>query len=337
MDKDGGILMQESVFRSFELASTGDLTDRTEEVGQLLRTFGVCRLGPGPFALRCLTMPEGTSLTGCGFATNVILPDDVEDGFAIRLQKHCTVKDFQLSGSSEDIELPQEVGKRHGLLWKGNYSQDKNDRPWHGTVEGLAIHGFSGGGITHYDTGYNIESGLNVSNCQIWNCCAGINIAFWSEFSRYTNVNCSRNHYGVINNGGNNTFVNCCFSGNTLGALFDNTDGTARNDSHGNFIGCLIDHSDHNNGVGIRMVNMNNGFCFADCHLFYSAIEIIGSSGVLFQGLLGSKHENITVIGGGIVTFRDISYKGQPTIVIQDNPHVRFIDCYTRSGEPILP
>lgn len=310
--------------------------DRTREIAELLQGGGVCRLGPGEFIVSGLEMPENTLLSGCGNATRLLLAEEVTDGFAVRLQTGCTVKDLKLMGSRTPIELPEEVGTRHGLVWYGNYSTDKTDRPERGTVENVSACGFTGGALTQDNTGYSIETGLNVSDCWFWNCGVGVNIAYWSEFGRYTNVQAARCTYGCINNGGNNMFVNCCFSGDKVGFLIDNVTKKAQNNSHGSMIGCTINHSDNNLGVGIRLLNVSHGYVFSGCQIFYSAIEVQNSEGVVFSDLNFGKNERISVTGGKVTVFRGCMFAKPPQISAEAGK-VRFTDCITRDGEPVEP
>ncbi len=314
------------------LTSTNDKTDRTAEVAELLAKEGSCRLGEGDFYIHDLVMPEKTAIFGCGNTTRVILDESVQDGFIFRMQTLCTLKDMMLVGSETEIELSETVGTRHGIVWYGNYNKDRTDFPCRGTVSGIHAHGFSGGALTQSNTGYATESGLNVSDCCFWNCCVGINIAYWSEFNRYTNINSGRNYYGVINNGGNNTFVNCSFSSNKLGMLMDNSQGQSPNNSHGGVVGCMFDHSDSNRGVGIRILSMKVGEVFDACQLFYSKIEVENSEGITFNNFNCGRNEGITVKGGGLVTFNHCTFSTTPHITIRDNENVFFHDCRTRSG-----
>lgn len=335
----------------YSLASSNDRTDRTEEIVHLLTKHGVCQLGAGDFYVKNLTMPEQSTLMGCGNATRVILDESVADGFAVRMQSLCTVKDFFLLGDPErgipapgtdkrtfeDVVISETLGTRHGIVWCGNYDKDQTDVPFRGAVANLTIRGFSGGGITEHNTGYSIQTGLNVSDCFIFNCGAGINIDYWSEFNRYTNVNCCRNYYGAINNGGNNVFANCCFSCNYLGMLMDNSRGQSPNNSHGSVLGCTFDHSDHNNGVGLRLIGMHNGEIFTNCQIFFSKIELENSDGIVFSNINFGREEQISITDGGVVQFNNCIFRTVPTVTVRNNPLVLFNNCFTRDGNAIAP
>ncbi len=322
------------------LISTHDKTDRTAEVAEILTKEGSCHLGEGDFYISNLVMPEETAIFGCGNKTHVILDESVQDGFIFRMQTLCTLKDMMLIGSETDITPCETVGTRHGIVWYGNYNKDRTDFPCRGSISGISAHGFAGGALTQSNTGYGTASGLNVSDCYFWNCDAGINIAYWSEFSRYTNVNTRGNYYGAVNNGGNNIFVNCCFDCNMIGMLMDNSQGQSPNSAHGSVVGCKFGHCGSNHGVGIRILSMKPGEVLSDCHLFYCRIEVENSYGIVFNNFNCGREESITVKGGGLVAFNNCTFGTPPYIKILDNKAVRFNNCFTRDGvivdKPVL-
>ena len=121
---------------------------------------------------------------------------------------------------------------------------------------------FTGGGITCNNTGLSPTANLLVSDVNISRCDVGIDVSFFSEYHRWTNVAAQECYYGCICNGGNNNFSNCDFSSNTVGLLIDNSAGQSRNDSHGTFSACSFNHSDNNNGTAIRLLGLTAGEVF---------------------------------------------------------------------------
>ena len=159
----------------YYLESTNDKTDRTAEIEEKLQNYGSCLLGTGDFYVSGVKMPDNTSIMGMGTATRVILDESVEEGAAIKIGSYCSVKDMFIRGSLEDIELPDGVGTRHGLLFKGfavpkEYKKTSILQPKYSMISECEIAGFSGGGITCTDTGYNVRSAMSVVNCQIFQC-----------------------------------------------------------------------------------------------------------------------------------------------------------------------
>lgn len=319
------------------LAPTGDTTNVTADIITLLTSTGVCRLGKGNYYVENLVMPANTALIGAGAGTNIILIDG-DEKFAVAPKSGCIVKDLTIMGSLENVEPISTVRDRHGVLWQGTYTEDQNS-PEKAILENLYIKNFAGGGITCYDTGYGTFSNIETCNLYIWNCDAGINISYWSEYHKFTNVRAYNCYYGCINNGGNNSFVNCDFSGNDMAFLMDNGLNQSPNNSHGMCIGCLFNHTGGNAGTGIKILNCDNGFIFSGCQIFFSKLDIEDSDGVLFSdNNFGQSNCDIIIKNGGAVIFNSNIHQGTPTITITNNNKVHFNNCYNRStGELITP
>lgn len=321
------------------LASTGDTTDRTADILAMLQATGTCHLGAGDFWVDSLIMPANTSLIGCGNATKVYLKDG-DNKFAIRMSSYCTVSDMWILGSQSTITHTSTVGTRHGILWQGNYTEDSSSahQPKAATISNVYIYAFSGGGITCYDTGYGTINYVAATNVHIENCCAGLNISYWSEFHKFTNVRCWGGYYGCINNGGNNVFVNCDFSSNTgVAFLMDNSQLQSPNNSHGSCIGCVFNHTASNTGVGIKILNCNNGFVFTGCQIFYSQIQIEDTAGVTVASCnFGVNNCNISVTNGGVILFLGNMHQDAPAITVVNNSNVHFVNCYSRTTGALI-
>jgi len=323
-----------SQISDYYLQPTGDSTDVTAAIVTMLTNNKVCRLGPGNYYISDLVMPNNTMIIGCGKSTKLIRKG-TDAGFGIKLGSGCTVKDLWLMGADE-ITPSETIGNRHGILWQGNYTESRT-APNRSIVDGVYITSFTGGGITLYDTGYSVRSCIEVSNSYIFNCGAGINISYWSEFNKFTAVHSSSNYYGCINNGGNNVFIGCDFSGNKVGMLIDNSQGQSPNNSHGTCSACLFNHSDSNNGYGIKILNCDNGFIFEGCQIFYSQILIEDSDGVsICNSNFGSTNCDITIDGGGVVLFANNLYQDAPSISVSNNAMTHFVNCYVRSTGAVV-
>ena len=62
---------------TYDIETTGDSTDRTAEIVGILEKNGVCSFGPGLFCTNGITMPEGSTISGCGDATELrLIPFD---------------------------------------------------------------------------------------------------------------------------------------------------------------------------------------------------------------------------------------------------------------------
>lgn len=242
-----------------------------------------------------------------------------------------------IMGAETPPALTKNIGTRHGILWEGNYQNDTSDYPAYGMVSNVNIANFTGGGITCRNTGYSSSSGLNAANCHIISCGVGINVFYWSEFSRFTNINAVRNYYGCLNNGGNNVFTNCNFSANKQAFLMDNAQDQSPNNSHGSAIGCVFNHTDDNTGTGIKILNCKNGFTFTGCQIFFSKIDIADSDGIVFaDSVFGSGNTDISIKNGRSVLFANNMHGAVPNITITNNDKVKFVNCYVRDTGEIV-
>jgi len=325
-------------FPEYYLPCGADGEDMTAAIEEKLNLYGACRLGKGIYTVSGIRMPEGSTLSGIGGATKLLLQPDLPAGHTVVLDSYCTVRDLMVMGATEPIELPEAVGDRHGLCFLGDATpKDYQNEAQHSMISGCFIHGFTGGGITCTDTGYSSRSSMNVTDCQIWNCGAGINITHFSEYHRFTGVSCDRCLYGCINNGGNNVFTNCGFNSNVLGFLIDNSRGQSNNNSHGSAVGCTFNHSGGNGGIGIQILGAGSGYSFTGCQLFFSHIILENSDDILFAGLNTGRKVEIHIKGGKLTTFTGCTFGNPPdAITVEDNALVKFVDCWTRDGLPVL-
>ena len=311
----------------------------TQAIEEKLNTYGTCLLGSGTYLVHGVNMPENATLMGMGRCTRMLLDPALTAGYTVKMNSFCCVRGLQLLGAVEKIDLPSEVGERHGILFAGTATT----KDWMGdglklnaTVTECWMSGFTGGGLSCVDTGYYIRAALAVSNCHIVNCGAGINISHFSEYHEFTNVICAENLYGCINNGGNNMFVNCGCNGNTLGFLIDNSHGQSPNNSHGSAVGCTFNHTDHNNGIGVKILGANSGYVFSGCQMFFSKIVVEDSVGILFDAMNYGRRVEIHVTGGGLVSFTNSVFQNPPDAIrIADHPTVKFINCFTREGDSV--
>lgn len=323
---------------NYLITSTNDLSDRTADIRAKLEQYGTCHLGSGMFVVSGLDMPDKTTLTGEGGATELLLPAAEQAGYVVKIGSFCTIRDLFLQGDPKQTQRPEGVGERHGILFEGTATlKDYSNQPRNSIISGCFITGFSGGGITCRDTGYSTISSLIVSHCHIMYCGVGINISHFSEYHKFDSILSEKNCYGLINNGGNNMFVNCGFNSNTTGVLMDNAQGQSPNNSHGSMVGCTINHTDGNNGIGIMSLGTKAGYIFTGCQVFYSKIVIEDSDGLVFDAMNYGRKVEIDIKGGGSVLFSNSMFKPAPDAIrITDNDNVHFVNCYRRdTGESV--
>ena len=320
----------------FYLKATGDTTDRSAEIMAMLEKFKVCILTPGTYYVSGIKMPEGTSLMGMGEGSRLVLNEDILSGSAVTLAAYCTVRDLSFIGCEEEMPRPTEVGDRHAICFVGDATTtSRTPQPRDCIIDGCRINSFTGGGITCCGTGYNINCSVSVTNCRIHNCGAGINISYFSEYHNFTNVTSTRNLYGCINNGGNNVFVGCGFDGNTIGYLIDNSEKQSKNNAHGTCTACTFNHTNFNEGVGIRILGSTPGYVFTGCQMFFSDIEVENSTGIQFANFNFGKNVNIRIKGDGVVRITDCIFSNQPNFELTEAPNVTVAGCQTKKAEPV--
>ena len=321
----------------YYLESTGDHTDRTAEITDKLKEYGVCLLGAGLYVVNGVDMPEGSTLSGLGNATRLLLDPEAPEGYAVKLSGFCTVKDLAVLGSEAPIDLPEEVGCRHGLLYRGTATRKdwQTGQPFNAKISGCFITSFTGGGITGRETGYHLRACMAVSDCHIVNCGAGINLEYLSEYHKFSNVICNENLYGCINNGGNNVFVGCAFDGNETGFVIDNREGKSPNNSHGSVVGCTFNHMGQNKGIGLLLLNVQHGYVFTGCQMFYSKIISENSAGIILSDFNFGRDQVISVKGEKPMKLSNCMFAAPPIISLEDGGRIIFDGCIDRAGNSI--
>ena len=323
------------------LHPTGDQTDMSTAIVTMLTQTGICNLAPGDFYVSGIEMPDDSMLRGCGASTNIILLSSVTNGFTIKMGSRCIIDSVTVSGDTVVPTITSDIGTRDGILWQGTAIPEQSttsNTPVRGMISNCIVRNFSGSGIRCYGTGTGISNCLNVSNVYVYNSVVGINIEWLSEFHRFTNVDCRGCYYGIINNGGNNTFANCGFSKNIIGLLMDNTYGQSNNNSHGSFSNCVFNHSGNNNdGVAIHIIGCTNGEIFTGCQLFYGEIVIEESEGIVFANCNfgGSSGTQISITNGGLIMYNGCCFKSSPTVIKSGNTATKFVNCYLRDGTAV--
>ena len=321
------------------LASTGDTTDRTSDIQTMLNTTGVCRLGPGVFYVTGVEVPNYGALIGSGKNTKLILASSVTAGYAVKLKTYSTVKDMSILGATADITPSSTVGTRHGILFEGTADAQSSPQTFYRSyITGCLIRNFAGGGITCYNTGLSASASLVVSDCQMRKCDAGINVSYFSEFHRWTNIMAQECYYGCICNGGNNNFANCDFSGNKQALLIDNSTNQSRNNTHGTFSACTFHHSDntYNDGaivsVGtcMQILGASAGEIFTGCQIGYGDLEIDNSKGIRFDACNFLRMTALEITDSPLVVFSDCNFWDATSspLTQSGNTTLKFHDCY---------
>jgi len=323
------------------LSASGTTADRKADIEAMLTSTGVCHLGPGLFYVSGIDVPSYGCLEGCGNATRLILLDSVTNGYAVKLASNAIVKNVRIIGTLSAYTPSENVGTRHGILWQGTASEEESgtSAPYKGLIDNVSISNFNGGGITLYNTGLNWLSSVSATNVCVETCDAGINIPYFSEFNRFTNVLVSECYYGCVDNGGNNYFTNCQFGHNVIGVLFDNSQGQLRNDSHGTFNCCAFAHSGNpiNTGIALKIVGMMHGEIFTGCQFGYGDIEIDNCKNIVFSGCAFLNGVDISIEDSIATIFGTCSIHHNNTIIVTSSPTTHFDNCYNDNGNVVNP
>ena len=315
------------------LESTNDSTDRTSAIITMLTNNKKCILGSGTFYTTGIDMPDGATLIGMGDAT--VLHKTGSSSYVVKMNKDNTVSNLCIDGNNT---VASTIGTHHGILWSGDYStsRDPTIQPQNGKISNLTIKNCDGGGITCNDTGTKRFNNLIASNIAINNCNTGINIPFYSEYHRFTNVDAFECYYGCINNGGNNCFANCDFSDSkTIGFVIDNSNEDKTNNSHATCVGCSFNHIADNAGLALSLKGVSNGFTFGNCNIFRGSVEIIGCTGVEITDSLFGRDLTITVTNSKATIFADDIFQDNPTVTLTNSADTHFRNClnYTLGGQ----
>ena len=317
--------------------------DMTDAIQAKLNEFGYCHLDAGVYYVRGgIDMPIGATLEGEGANTVIRLLASVEDGYAVKMYRDNTVRNIEFNGAYAELLNPATpLGQRDGIRVEGTNWSEGN------LISGCRFRNFTGSGVRAYATGGGIETGLRMSDCYAKYCGAGIYLAAGAssqvEYGHFTNVITWRCYYGVINNGGNNTFVNCSFHG-AVGFLIDNINGASANSGHGIAVGCVFNHINNwrsstlGDGNAIELRRSGNGFVFSSCQFWYSKVSAQDSPGVVLSacefGGNASLPPTITATGSPLL-LNGCIFMTTPTLTLPTGSTV--IACRDASGRDVAP
>lgn len=320
---------------SLILVSTGNSADRTAEIQARLLNNKQCILGAGTFYTTGIDLPDGSALFGLGNSS--VLKKFGAGTYVINMNKDNLVANLSIDGNDN---LPAQIGTNSGILWNGDYNQshDPDIQPQNGKISNVSIKNCDGGGITCNNTGTKRYNNIVADNVYITNCGVGINIPFYSEYHRFTNIDAWKCNYGCINNGGNNCFANCDFSDSLItGFVIDNSNGDKTNNSHGTAVGCSFNHIANNTGLALSLNGVSNGFTFGNCNIFRGSIEIINSTGVEITDSLIGTAVTITITDSRAILFDDDIFQTAPTVNRTNSPYTYFKNCYSYADGDYIP
>lgn len=327
--------------------NTADETGKTDMTGAImamLNSTGYCHLAPGIYYVSGnIDMPADSMIEGCGKQTIIRLLQSVSSGYIVRMHTRSTLKNVCLSGGYSALDIStSNIGGRKGINYIGNRDgQSSGVTPTTCTccqIEGCWFENLDSG-FYGYNAGGGLQEGVEMSNCYFTRCKAGINIDYWTEYCKFTNIITFQCYYACINNGGNNVFTACTFHG-VIGFLIDNSSGSKANAAHGTVNGCTFNHIDNmnhpetlGNGYGIKVIDTTAGFIFANCQIWYGKVYVEDSKGVQFADCEFGGYPTIETSGDEAVFFHGCIFQSAPTKTITSP--VKFDNCYTYAGASV--
>ena len=330
-----------------ETSSDTGKTDMTGAIMSMLNDTGYCHLGEGIFYVSgSIDMPSGSMLEGCGKKTKLRLLSSVETGYVVRMRDYCTLQNLEISGAY-GASTPSTEGTRDGVWFEANCHDPDDVNEFttsHCMISNVWILKFSGSGLYCHNTSMTYSKGIYVQNLYVSYCYKGINIDYYSEFNKFTNVCIAWCKIACVNNGGNNVFTACTFHATDTGFFID---GTQPNSAHGTLNGCTFCHIGSNAGKAIDMADITTGFIVSACQFWYNSINIKDSSGIVFSGCefgrgTSGNGMNVNINGGGTVMFAGCMFINDvskpPVFNFTNEPIVKFSGCFGgASGNEIDP
>ena len=320
-----------------ESTTEENATDMTGAIMSMLTDTGYCKLSPGTFYVSGnIDMPVGSMIEGCGKDTIVRLLSSVSNGYIFKPLKNNTICNMTLSGSKTNPSY-SETTTRHGVYFVGNADGEEGATvvtAIHSILHDLFIENFTGSGIYCHNSGGGVKEALLATNIMIDACKVGINVDYFSEYHKFTNVITCACDIACINNGGNNVYTSCTFHGNK-GFVMDNAQ---HNPGHGSCVGCVFNHIGGNTGTGIEIIGEYVPFVFDGCQNFYGKIVVKNSKGIVFSNMILGGNPNITVENSTAIMFDGCMFYQEPTISASGNTTFVFANCYrSDTGAAVTP
>lgn len=332
-----------------EATDEANATDMTASIMSMLNSTGYCKLGPGTFYVSGnIDMPNGSMIEGCGDRTIVRLLSSVSSGYILRLRQYNTVKDIHFSGGkSVPTDLytqADDMGSRHGIYMVANADSKEDAAPQclQCFITNCIFDNFDGSAFYAHNTGGGLRNSVTFVDSYIEHCRVGINIDYYAEYGKYSQIITCQCYYACINNGGNNVFTGCTFHG-VVGWLTDNSANDKSNNQHGSCIGCTFNHIDNmnnpsvlGNGKAVHIINGAAGFIFTGCQLWYGNVYIENSKGIQFSDcLFGNNAIEIQVTGSYPAFFFDNIFWTAPTLDVISS--CKFEGNHLQSGATVQP
>lgn len=294
--------------------------EQSDIINEKLAKYKSVLLLPGTHIIDAsIVMPDNSSIFGVGESSILLYRSRI---IGITVGANCELGSFSMISETGHTTSWSE-NQYAGILVEGNLEE----APFKGNtkIHDISISGFMGAGIRGRKTGYYVANSISAVNCKITNCYAGIILDTWCEFNRFTNILSYNNYIGLYCFSGNNTFSNCDFSNNSVGIYLEgNDENLSGNTGHGTIENCTINHSSNNTGYGILVKYITgNGFLFKNCQMWYSKIQVEGSSGIVIDGFEFGQDIRIESYNNSALFLMNSIFKNVPTFSVSGNAIVK--------------
>ena len=340
-------------------SGANDWVTDAQNIRNALTTAGYCKLAAGVYRIGVMGLTSGATqpmmIEGCGKDTVILVnADDTRYNYGIRISNNCIIKDLTVRSSDDEYVAADpylDANAKAGI----RIAESSGATKCHAVVQNVSIEGFSGAGILIDGTGQGYSDGNHILNVWVDRCGAGIWCNTYAEYNRIECCNFSTCWYGAINDGGNNSFCNCGFSGNHVGYFMDNSGGGLANNSHSQVIGCIFNHIDsdpvtHGKGWAIYVDGATSGLQFVGGQIFYGGVYVKNSKGVAISGFnIGKQIDGGSDVGIKVQFDHTDSYSYgfamancicdiAPRFVFPQNDSkfkYHIDNCYTRTGTAV--
>ena len=301
--------------------STNDTANRTAELQLILESEKCLRLGAGDYYIDGLTMPEDSTIEGCGMNTRLI-STNTEHLHFLTVGNGCTVRNVALIGLQ--TEQPAVGTNTAHTTRVGVYHGGYEERI---LISGCLVQGFGDQGIFFENGGYSVNAAL-IENCIIKYCGSGIYLHN-TEYACVSNCSVIDNFIGVLNAGGNNKFSNCGIDSNAFGFYIGDDLEGVENHGHSSCTGCSFNH---NSSRAVYIHSNPHGYVFSGCCIFDASINLSGNTaGTLFDGCEFGSGIEIVHNATGSNYFMNCIFNnlgGISHVMGEGAARARFINCY---------
>ena len=256
------------------LYPTGETNDRGNEILTRISKFGYCELAEGDFYLsKPITIPANSSIIGTSKKSRIIKSSHTNRGMFVvdSYSQNVTFRDITFVGTNTQ-KPSQDVSVGEIAISLFGYAG-------YVTVDNCAFYGLERAGIFAGSGGDWLRC-LCITNSNFLFCGKGIEFAVNGEFSKISNCHFNSCYYGVSVVGGNNCFSCCGFDACYVGMLLYDDTTTPTNDGHGSCVASTFNHCD---SYGIAAYNIDNGYVFDACQIFFGGVLVSNSTGILFS------------------------------------------------------